>query len=106
MSDTDLTTAPAATEPKSPKAKTKPETGQAAAPAVPATSAVLPLPAYRPKPAGGPTLVVALAKATQTPPAVLAGLKAAYRWTDSTKMTRAEFIQKRDAWLSRPAKEV
>ena len=106
MAENETTAAPAAPEPKSQKGKSKPDIGQAAAPAVPATSAVLPLPAYRPKPAGGPTLVVALAKATQTPPAVLAGLKAAYRWTDATRLTRAEFLQKRDAWLSRPAKEV
>jgi len=65
------------------------------------------LPPYRPRQAtGSPASVDIQASATGTSAVVLAGLKAAYRWTDRTKLTRAEFLQKRAAWLSRPASEV
>ena len=97
MSDTELTTAPAAAEPPARKPKAKPETAKPAPPV---------LPAYRPRPTGAPVPIAALAATTQTSATVLAGLKAAFRWTDSAKMTRAEFLAKRDAWLSRPASEV
>jgi len=46
-----------------------------------------------------------LADATGTNSIILAALKAAYGWKDKTRLTRAEFIEKRDAWLKRPAKE-
>jgi hypothetical protein len=47
-----------------------------------------------------------VAAATGTSRAVLAALKAAYRWTDETRVTREEFVRLRDAWLARPAQEV
>ena len=50
--------------------------------------------------------VAALAKATGTFSVVLAALMAAYGWRNETQLTRAEFIEKRDAWLARPATEV
>ena len=40
-----------------------------------------------------------LASATGTSPMVLGALKAAYRWTDRTKLTRQDFLRKRDDWL-------
>lgn len=64
------------------------------------------LPPYRPKSGGSPVLVTVVAKATKTSPQVLAALRGAYGWDDKTQLTRAEFIQKRDAWLKRPASEV
>jgi len=53
-----------------------------------------------------PALLSALASATGTSPIVLAALKAAYGWTDRTRLTRREFLRKRDEWLARPASEV
>ena len=50
--------------------------------------------------------VSAQASATKTSPIVLAALKAAYGWTDRTKLTRQEFLRRRDEWLARPASEV
>jgi len=50
--------------------------------------------------------VQALAAGTNTTPTVLAALKAAYGWTDRTKLTRGEFLDKRDRWLNKPANEV
>lgn len=47
----------------------------------------------------------ALADATHTSAAVYAALLAAYGWSDTTRMTRSEFLAKRAAWLSRPATE-
>jgi len=47
----------------------------------------------------------ALAEVTGTNSIILAALKAAYGWTDRTRLTRAEFLNKREAWLKRPAKE-
>jgi len=46
-----------------------------------------------------------LADATGTNTIILAALKSAYGWTERTRLTRAEFLQMRDAWLKRPAKE-
>ncbi len=46
-----------------------------------------------------------LADATGTNTIILAALKSAYGWTERTRLTRAEFLEKRDAWLKRPAKE-
>ncbi len=46
-----------------------------------------------------------LAEATGTNSIILAALKSAYGWTERTRLTRAEFLEKREAWLKRPAKE-
>jgi len=46
-----------------------------------------------------------LAEATGTNSIILAALKSAYGWTERTRLTRAEFLEKREAWLNRPAKE-
>lgn len=65
------------------------------------------LPPFRPmQSTGAPAYVDAQASATGTSAIVVAALKAAHKWTPKTKITRAEFIQKRDAWLARPASEV
>jgi hypothetical protein len=53
-----------------------------------------------------PVLLSALRSATDTSPIVLAALKAAYGWTDRTRLTRREFLRRRDEWLARPASEV
>ena len=50
--------------------------------------------------------VSAQASATGTSPLVLAALRAAYGWTDRTRLTRREFLRRRDEWLARPASEV
>ena len=70
------------------------------APAAPARGGLL----GRARPTPAP--VFALASATGTSPLVLAALKAAYRWTERTKLTRQEFLRRRDEWLARPASEV
>ena len=81
-----------------------PEKGKGKAEPAPA---VKPLhPGYGRQRAAQPALVDSLAAATGTPRAVLAALKAAYHWTDETRVTREEFVRLRDAWLSRPANEV
>jgi len=73
----------------------------------PAAKPFVKLPPYRPMQAtGSPASVDAQASATGTSAVVLAALKAAYKWTAKTKLTRAEFLAKRAAWLSRPASEV
>ena len=59
---------------------------------------------HRGKPTPAP--LAALASATGTSALVLAALSAAYGWTEKTKMTRQEFLQRRDEWLKRPASEV
>ena len=56
----------------------------------------------KPKPAP----LSALASATGTSPLVLAALKAAYGWTERTRLTRGEFLRRRDDWLKKPASEV
>jgi len=48
----------------------------------------------------------ALASATGTSPMVLAALRSAFGWTDRTRLTRQEFLRKRDEWLRTPANEV
>jgi hypothetical protein len=53
-----------------------------------------------------PAPLSALATATGTSPLVLAALKAAYGWTERTRLTRPEFLRRRDEWLARPASEV
>jgi hypothetical protein len=50
--------------------------------------------------------VATLASATGTKPGLFAALKAAYGWSDRTKLTRTAFIKARDTWLSMPASEV
>ena len=86
----------------------------AAAPQPPVAPAPKP-PAAPPLPARGglpgratptPAPLSALASATGTSPLVLAALRAAYGWTDRTRLTRSEFLRKRDEWLARPASEV
>ena len=47
-----------------------------------------------------------IASATKTRPVVLAAIKAAYGWTERTRLTQAEFLRKRDNWLKKPASEV
>ena len=49
--------------------------------------------------------VEAISRRTKTDPILFGALKSAYGWTERTWMTRAEFLEKRDAWLKRPAKE-
>ena len=51
-------------------------------------------------------LLSALASATETSPIVLAALKAAYDWTDKIRLTKREFLRRRDEWLKKPANEV
>jgi len=46
-----------------------------------------------------------LARRTGTDAVVLGALKAAYGWTDRTRITQAEFLRLREAWLKRPVKE-
>jgi len=58
----------------------------------------------RAKPA--PALLAALASATGTSSLVLAALRAAYGWTERTRLTRGEFLRLRDEWLNKPANEV
>ena len=53
-----------------------------------------------------PAHLSALASATRTSPLVLAAVKAAYGWTERTRLTRQEFLRRRDEWLARPASEV
>lgn len=73
----------------------------------PAAKPIVKLPPFRPMQAtGAPASVGAQAAATGTSALVLAALTAAYKWTEKTKLTRAEFLKKRAAWLSRPASEV
>jgi hypothetical protein len=102
----EVTTAPALEEKLESKAKR---------PAAPAPQPVAPAPKPPAPPARGgllgrakpiPAPLPALASATGTSPIVLAALKAAYGWTDRTRLTRREFLRKRDEWLARPASEV
>lgn len=53
-----------------------------------------------PKSTGKPTKLAfhVLAQSTGTDRVLTAALKAQYGWTDETKLTRREFLQKRDAW--------
>ena len=97
-------------EKKAPLVEPKPENRskakKAPATATPAIPASLPRrdTAMRTKPRQAQ--VSAQAHATETSPIVLAALKAAYGWTDRTKLTRQEFLRRRDEWLARPASEV
>lgn len=83
-----------------PKPAPKPESKGAPKKALPRRPAMLS--GSKPKPRAA-SLV---AEATGTSKQVFSALKAAYGWTDRTKLTRAEFLRKRDAWLQRPASEV
>ncbi len=49
--------------------------------------------------------VVTLAHKTGTWSVLLGALKAAYGWTDSTRLHEEEFLRLRDNWLQRSAKE-
>ena len=77
-------------------------------PAPVATAATAPLPRRgtvrreNPRPAA----LAVVASATRTNPIVLGALKTAYGWTHKTRLTRREFLRKRDEWLARPASEV
>ena len=53
-----------------------------------------------------PAPLSALASATGTSQLVLAAIRAAYGWTNRTRLTRSEFLRMRDEWLARPAGEV
>lgn len=50
--------------------------------------------------------VSVLATATGTEKIVFESVKAAYGWTDTTKLTKEEFVRMRDEWLTKPAREV
>ncbi len=49
--------------------------------------------------------VETLARRTGTDSVVLGALKAAYGWTERTRLSQAEFLGLRDDWLKRPVKE-
>jgi len=103
-------------------ADSAPDEKPAAALEVPETPAPLPVDAPAPKPTVAPVAsahsgflgrakptrahLASLASASGTSPLVLAALKAAYGWTERTKLTRPEFLRRRDEWLARPASEV
>ena len=97
-----------------PEEKTEPKAAEK--PAAPVPAPKLPAPPVAPvAPARGgllgrakptPAHLSALASATGTSPLVLAALKAAYGWTERTRLTRPEFLRRRDEWLARPASEV
>jgi hypothetical protein len=104
---TDTKTKPEkATEAKAKKTESKPD-GQ------PAKTA--PVQPNKPRPRRGGLLggsthpaqlpVDLLARRTGTDAVVLGALKAAYGWTDRTRMTQADFLRLREAWLKRPVKE-
>jgi len=97
-------------EKKAPVAEAKPEikTEERAAPVpvAPVTPAPPPRRGTLGRAKPRPVLLSALASATETSPIVLAALKAAYGWTDRTRLIRREFLRKRDEWLARPASEV
>jgi len=108
---------PTAPEPKPEKGRSKSSSGSTAfatstSAAVSAAATNVASPPGQPLRSGyrsgspGASAVAALARATGTSPMVLAALRAAYRWTDETRLTRAEFLKLRDAWLHRPAREV
>jgi len=50
--------------------------------------------------------VATLAEATETGRILLGALRAAYGWTDKTRLTRAEFLRLRDEWITGPGNEV
>ena len=54
-----------------------------------------------------PTLPIAhLAAQTGTDPLVMGALKAAFDWTEKTRLTKEQFLHTRDAWLSARPEEV
>jgi hypothetical protein len=94
------------TEPKTKKPEPKPDGAPAkTAPVVP----------NKPRPRRGGLLggrtkpaafsVEALARRTGTDAVTLGALRAAYGWSERTRLTQAEFLRLRDAWLKRPVKE-
>ena len=92
--------------PVEPKPKTTVEEKPTPIPAAPGTPAPPPRRGTFGRAKPRLALLSALASATETSPIVLAALKAAYGWTDRTRLTRGEFLRKRDEWLARPASEV
>ncbi len=104
---TDTKTKPdKANEAKAKKTESKPD-GASAKPT--------PVPPNKPRPRRGGLLggstrpavlpVDLLARRTGTDAVMLGALKAAYGWTDRTRMTQADFLRLREAWLKRPVKE-
>ena len=107
---------------KGPAPEERPEATEAEKPIAPTPAPKLSVPPVPPVPPvatvaparGGllgrakssPAHISALASATGTSPLVLAALKAAYGWTERTRLTRQEFLRRRDEWLARPASEV
>ncbi len=88
--------------------KTEPKTGGAPAKTAPAKP-------NKPRPRRGGLLggrtkpavfpVQALARRTGVDAVVLGALTIAYGWTERTRLSQAEFLRLRDAWLKRPVKE-
>jgi len=90
---------------KAQSGKPQPKTEAMPAPTAPAAPSSRRTGIFKPT-APRRALVSALASATKTAPVVLAAIKAAYGWTDKTRLTRPEFLRRRDEWLARPASEV
>jgi len=76
------------------------------APVAPTAPAALPRRGTARRPNPRPAALAVVASATRTNPIVLGALKTAHGWTDRTRLTRREFLRKRDEWLARPASEV
>ncbi len=104
---TDTKTKPEkASEAKAKKTEVKPDGGN---------TKTAPVPPNKPRPRRGGLLggstrpaqlpVDLLARRTGTDAVVLGALKAAYGWTDRTRLTQADFLRLREAWLKRPVKE-
>ncbi len=95
---------PAAARAPKPEKKTVPQQPAPAPTPKPAAKASRSGPLARKKPSL--STPDALASATGTSPMVLAALRSAFGWTDRTRLTRQEFLRKRDEWLRTPASEV
>ena len=111
--DKKKTTTDAAVAEKKPEKAVEPKKPAPKPPAKPEPKATLPKQAavsrrkgFKPGARTNRVLVSALASATKTPAIVMVGIRAAYGWTKKTKMTKSDFLRKRDEWLARPASEV
>ena len=111
--DKKKTTTDAAVAEKKPEKAVEPKKPAPKPPAKPEPKATLPKQAavprrkrFKGKAKSKRVLVSALASATKTPAIVMVGIRAAYGWTRKTKMTKSDFLRKRDEWLARPASEV